>query len=139
MAKTVSNKETVVVGCKIPSGLCLQLRDRENPGIVIAEQKVKGSAIDMKPYVREFGIGLTRVDKEFWDAWASWAKENKYKPFIEGHVFAHEDREYVEAEGEEKLKLKTSLEALDPNDKNDSRMNEFRAAKLNKFDENSKE
>jgi hypothetical protein len=102
----------IFVGCKIPSGILLQLRDEANPSVILQSQPLQGSAMDMQPFVREDGIGLTEVDSDFWDRWAAWALSNKYAPFVNGFIFAAAKQPDVRAEAKERIKELTKLEGL---------------------------
>lgn len=121
----------VFVGCKIPTGLLLQLRDAE--GRVTQEVAIMGAQRMGDPLqpapnaLKENGIGLTLVDAEFWAAWEAWAVANRYDPYIKGFVFAAEKEASVQAEAKEKAKEKTRLEGLDL-DGDDPRTKEFKAA-----------
>jgi hypothetical protein len=108
--------KTVMVGCKIPTGLLLQLRSPEDNHVVLAEKAIQGCAVDMQPYVREDAIGLTEVDAEFWEAWSLWAQANKYAPYTKGFIFAAVKAADVRAEAKDRLKEKTGLEALNQDD-----------------------
>jgi hypothetical protein len=129
MAKTV-----VYVGCKIPTGLNIQLRDPNNPSIVLAGCMLAGSAMDMQPYVKPDGIGLTPVDADLWEAWEKWAMESKFAPYMNGFVFAAERETNVRSEAREKISDKTQMEGLDvplrPQDppSSDPRLAEFKLA-----------
>lgn len=129
------SNESVTVGCKLPHGFMLQLRDPKFPEVVLEERRLSGTMTDIKPFVKEDSVSFTKVDADFWATWEAWAKQNKFAPFVNGYIFAGKNAENARAEGKEKAKLMTGLEQLRPKDESDSRMAEFRAAKLDKFSE----
>jgi hypothetical protein len=104
--------KTVIVGCKIPTGLTLQLRDERDAHIVKAEVRLQGTMVDVAPYQRESAVGLTTIDGEFWEAWVAWATKNQYEPFVKGFIFASDKEVNVKAEAKEKVDEMTMLERL---------------------------
>jgi hypothetical protein len=127
--------KTCIVACKIPSGLTIDLRHPDDPLKIVQKVSLEGYAIDMKPFVKEDGVGLTVVDEDFWNAWEKWAMENNYAPYVAGLIFAAASDRNVKAEAKEKAKELSGLERLDmPSDprqtSNDPRLAEFRSASL---------
>ena len=121
--------KTLFVGCKIPSGMLLQLRDPQHPNVVLEERALEGSSSPMQPYVKPQGLGITEVEESFWSAWSAWAKKEQYAPFVNGQIFAGATHAEVYAQAKDKIKLYTGLEALDVTG-TDARLGEFRAAGL---------
>lgn len=122
---------TVLVGCKIPSGLVLQLRNEL--GDVVKEQVLQGAqmahlsvAVAAPNALREHGVGMTTVDKDLWDAWEEWAMKNRFEPYVQGFVFADAKRENVLSEAKDRVRDKSQLEGLAPGDASDPRVFEFR-------------
>lgn len=121
----------IFVGCKIPTGLMLQLRNPE--GQVIQEVALAGAMRQGDPLqpapntLKENGIGLTTVDADFWAEWEKWASANRFAPYINGFIFAAEKESSVVAEAKEKIKEKTRLEGLDF-EGDDPRTAEFKKA-----------
>ncbi len=105
--------ETVIVGCKLPNGLLLQV------GTVTI--RVNGKArYNMPSPTRktlntdvEFADGLTVVDKVFWDKWL--ADHKDYQPVLSGHIYASPSRNDAVAKAKDTEQSKTGLEAVDPN------------------------
>ena len=92
--------ETVVVGCKYPTGVLIQVGSTKH--------KINGSNSS-----EIFGgHGITDdVPKELWDAWVV---ENKNHDLVtKGFIFANEQRKEVKAEAKEKAGNKTKAEGLD--------------------------
>lgn len=104
--------KTVIVGCKIPTGLVLQLRDEANPSQVKAQVVLQGTVIDMAPYVRENAVGITEVDADFWEAWENWAIRTEFAPYAKGFVFSASKAADIKAEAIEKANEFTRLERL---------------------------
>lgn len=128
----MSDTKTVIVGCRIPSGLMLQLRDQKNPQLVVAEVRVEGASQKDAPFHKPYHAGFTEVASDHWSAWERWAKENKFQPFVEGAVFACPDRASAEAKAREMELERTLFEGLDVSENSrDPRMSQFR--ELNKF------
>jgi hypothetical protein len=112
----VNGTATVVVGCKLPNGLILEM-GRPGDGEDYTRVLLKGprgnciQTVDGNPVVG--GFGLTTVSKAFWDAWF---KRNQKMKFIrDGHVFVHENVDRATGHAKERADLRTGLEALDPN------------------------
>ena len=109
--------KTVVIGCKIPNGINLQLRGEINPTSagcdILWEHKLKGSAQAVPPFVLEDGAGITMVPEEEWLAWEAWAEASKYPPYVKGLVFAADKLVEVKAEAKDKRSVLTGLEGLD--------------------------
>jgi hypothetical protein len=91
----------VSVACKLPHGLVLDLEEK---GKVVLKGALHSDAVG--------GYGITKVDKEFWEAWSKLYAE--FPPFKAGHVFAQETEKNLRAEAEEKSDEKTGFERLDP-------------------------
>jgi hypothetical protein len=125
--------ETVIVACKLPNGMILQLWE-----MVEMVEPVMGGGLrkvnvarphpDGRVYVLNgnrtpfgvqpdheirHGFGLTyNVDKEFFE---KWLHDNRLSAVVKnGLVFAHEKREDVRAHAEEMSREKTQFEPLDP-------------------------
>lgn len=130
--------KSVFVGCKIPTGLLLQLRNADN--VVIASAQLdgaaqKGTLVTPAPNaLKDDGASVTVVDGEFWEAWEKWAKENKYPPYMNGFVFAADRQQDVKATARERQSDLTRLEGLDM-DGNDPRALEFKRGGLTKVTE----
>lgn len=98
---------TVVVACKIPNGLFLDVLGHDRI-------KVHGPAKFLTQESRHpiiHGVGLTTVDA---DLWAVWSKAHaSYGPVKAGLIFAHEKSPSVEAQAREMLAEKSGLEPLE--------------------------
>ena len=128
--------KTVTVGCRLPAGLVLQLRDKTNQNIVLVAKPVIGCATKDAPFVREFGAGFTEVDSDLWEAWSAWAAENKFEPFLQGVIFAAPTRERAQAMARERMLEQTLMEGLNVDDpKKDPRLAAFHGGGLAKLKE----
>lgn len=134
----ISN-EMVIVGCKLATGMWLELIDvPENtsptaqnwnpkptgPRVKLAGANsaaetatVGGSLIRVNP--RVFTYGRTMVKRDFWEAWLA---RNRDMDFVKkGFVFAEAKEADFRAHARDGLPEKTGLEGLSP-DGNDARM-----------------
>lgn len=92
--------DTVVVGCKWPTGVLLQVGSTTHHVNGAVSSEIFG------------GHGITDdVPKALWDAWLI---ENKNHDLVtKGFIFAHEQRKEVKAQAKEKIDNKTKAEALE--------------------------
>jgi hypothetical protein len=104
--------ESVIVGCKLPNGLLLQVGEQTI--------RINGNARYNMPHPKRpvlntdiaEGDGLTMVDKGFWDKW--YADHKDYGPVKSGHVYASVGRENAVAKAKDTKENTTGLEPLDP-------------------------
>jgi hypothetical protein len=99
------NPEMVVVACKIPFGLHLDLplNDEDTNRVTIAGSSHPEAVC---------GYGLTRVPKEFFQEWLT---RNAELPMVKkGLVFAHKDDRSARAEAIEKKALRSGFEGVNP-------------------------
>lgn len=96
----------VVVGCKLPNGLICEMGKigDENHVQVILNGSNSAEIIG--------GYGLTRVSKDFWDAWL--AKHRNMSFVKKGLVFQHNDEASARAHAKELSEKRSGLEPLDP-------------------------
>lgn len=96
--------EQVIVMCKTPSGLVLDLGDQD-------ARKVRLNGANHPDAVD--GAGLTYVDKAFWDKWSGAYKG--FPPLEQGLIWAT-DKEATAKDAAKELKdEKTGFEGIDPN------------------------
>ena len=91
---------TVIVGCKLPNGLVIELD----------EQRVVLNGANSSAIIG--GFGMTEVNKALFDAWLE--KHKDYEPVKQGLIFAQEKPANAQAEAKDKAKLKSGFEGLDP-------------------------
>lgn len=123
---------TVTVGCKIPTGMVLQLfrmEDHEEPVMAGGYRIVKRAMVDREPvklngparYIGRdsahtiiSGSGITyNVDADFF---AEWMKQNADHPAVKGKfIYAQSKPGEIEAQARDHRSLKTGLEGIDPN------------------------
>lgn len=112
-----SSSNIVMVGCKLPHGLHLQLYE---DGIAEAsKEKIKiksGAPVTLKGANSSSivgGFGLTEVRADFWDAWI---KANANFPAVKnGLIFAEARRDRAADRAIDQATAKTGVEAIDPN------------------------
>jgi len=90
--------EQIVVGCKLPNGLVMQLGDK----------KVTLNGANASKLIG--GHGITYVDAEFWQAWAKAHKS--LEPMKQGLIFANSKEAALEAEAEDREANKSGFEGL---------------------------
>lgn len=107
--------ETVIVGCKLPQGLLLEV-----DGITV---RVNGSARYNMPRPNkkhlQLGVnvhasdGLTTLDRGFWEKWCEAHKD--YGPLVNGHIYSSATMNKAKTMAEKTADAKTGFEPLDPN------------------------
>jgi hypothetical protein len=105
--------ETVVIGCKLPHGLKIEVGIDKNGNAsegyrtVTLEGPAKNVIIG-NPY------GFTTVDKSLWEEWMKTHKDAKY--IREKLVFVQSDLPRAQAQGMELAKQRTGLESIQEKD-----------------------
>lgn len=122
---------TVIVACKIPNGLVIDLADiqwTEVGGIKVAvRENVSSVTLNGNSAERRLenagqptgatemvtgGYGLTVVDADFWDRWI---KENEnYAPVKQGLIFAQSRQQDAKAKARERRGARSGLEPMEP-------------------------
>jgi len=98
--------EVVIVGCKLPHGLILELK-RPNG----ETERVTVAGMNAVRIVG--GYGLTpNVSKEFWDAWIK--KNHRHAALANGTLFIHTDGKSAESMAKERRDVASGFEAIDP-------------------------
>lgn len=99
--------DTVIVACKLPHGIILE----------VGKEKVelKGSmqlGRSQTPfYMAAQIVGLTKVSKDFWEAWVK--EHQEFVPYQKGFIFAADKKKHVLDEAKEKETLRHGLEPID--------------------------
>ena len=97
---------TVIVGCKLPNGLHLDLRDKSGDMKRVTLAGANDSRI-------VGGYGLTSgVSSEFMTEW--FKKNAKHPAVVNSHVFIHSDAASAVSMAKERREVATGLEAIDP-------------------------
>ena len=122
----------VVIGCKLPHGLILELINKPpkdpkeqvlQPAPTGRRVTLKGAnsmRIDLRAAQGVHPYATTRIDKAFWDAWLA---ENKNLTFVtNGLVFEAKDDASAKSIAKERKDERTGLEALNQDTKSDPRM-----------------
>lgn len=105
--------ETVIVGCKLPNGLVLEVGDKR--------VNLRGSAHYLQPNPKRkfknpevlFADSITLVDKAFWDAWVKRVGA-QFAPIKSGAIYASPNKDDATARAMETEKIVTGLEPIDP-------------------------
>jgi len=100
------NTDTVIVGCKLPNGLHLEVKNKDGEKIRVTVAGANASRIIG-------GYGLTpNVPAEFM---SEWFKRNARHPAVIGHnIFIHADEASARDIAKERAKVETGLEGIDP-------------------------
>lgn len=107
----MSAGEKVVVGCKLPHGLILELGTPPKIRRVTLKGSNSTQIVGVNPLVGQFGL-TPDVDKDFIDEWLT---KNADLVFVKTKmIFVQKDQRSAEAEAREKFKLKSGLEPLNP-------------------------
>lgn len=92
--------DTVVIGCKYPTGVLLQVGTKTFSINGSNSSEIFG------------GHGITDdVPKDLWEAWC--AQNKQHDLLTKGYLFAHESRKDTKAEAKEKVTNKTKAEPLE--------------------------
>lgn len=109
-------KEQVLIGCKLPHGLIMEIPDVGDllrPKPVGKRVILKGAnSLRTNPNAAQgnFPYAVTLVDKDFWDAWL---ERHKDRPFITNRlVFVAKNEADAKAMGKELLGERTGMESL---------------------------
>lgn len=112
---TAPSSNTVVVGCKLPNGLIVDLCD---PGVNEHGQKImipRRQPVTFKGANSSNivgGFGLTDVDADFWEAWV---KQNaKFPALVNGLIFAQERRDRAADNAMDHADAKSGFEGINP-------------------------
>jgi len=122
--------EYVLVGCKLPHGLILEILEAPKPGEDFLKPRVAGHRVTLKgacslynqstkKSAMNFDYAITPVEKSFWEKWYA---INKDRDFIRNSlIFVADKQDRAEAIAKERtLAVKTGLEPL--SQENDARM-----------------
>jgi hypothetical protein len=115
-ATAPKSQNTVMVGCKLPNGLNLEIFEE---GKTDDDKKIFRRTGD-RVLVRGSnssnvvgGFGLTRVDADFWEKWR--AQHASFPALKAGLIFAEERQDRAADHALDAKEAKTGLEPIDPN------------------------
>lgn len=103
-------KETVLIGCRLPHGLMLTVRNAD--GEVIATANVNG--INSSKLIGATHV-TTPVDAELWATWKKTYGPN-FQPLKNGAIFEAETEQRAEYKAKELAKVKTGFEPMSPDE-----------------------
>lgn len=92
---------TVIVMCKLPTGLALDL-EPDNSRKIVLNGANHPDAVN--------GAGLTQVPADFWEAWST--KFKGYEPLTTGKIWAADKEADAKAQAKELKDEKTGFEGL---------------------------
>lgn len=99
--KAKGNEEFVVVGCKLPNGIYIE----------VDKKRLKINGLNSATIFGGHGI-TENVPKAFYD---EWIKRNSNLKFVkEGFIFAHVNAESTKDKARERKNEKTGFEPVDP-------------------------
>lgn len=96
----------VTVGCKLPNGLYLDLR--EENGVI--RQRYRANGFNHPNAIA--GFGLTKIPKDHWDEWVTVNAE--LDAVKNGVIFAHEKAKNTKAQAKDTQNIKAGAERLNP-------------------------
>lgn len=103
----MSNKDVVIIGCRLPSGIELEISTGEKFVLEGQRQTQARSPIIL---LTEDDCGFTIVNKDFWD---QWKKEYAgFQPLESGAIFEAKDERDAKAIHKELKKEKTGHEPM---------------------------
>ena len=100
--------ETVIIGCKLPNGIVLELP--KDPSKTVEIGGLNAIKIIGAPYCQ------TEISKEFWDLWLAGNKD--FPPLVSGALFFAKNGNSIEAVAKENSSRKTGLEPVKAKDYN---------------------
>lgn len=122
MTETAKAAAILVIGCKLPSGLKLEIGKPHDPGYRSVDLKganhgeYQGRADSGRIFVpkTEQGFGLTRVPADLWEEWKKRHKVNATRWLRDGVLFVAEDGESARAMAADHAEVTTGFEQLNP-------------------------
>lgn len=122
MTETPKAAAILVIGCKLPSGLKLEIGKPHDAGyrsldLAGANQgEYQGRADSGRIFVpkTEHGYGLTRVPADLWEEWKKRHKVNATRWLRDGVLFVAEDRDSASAAAADGADVATGFEQLNP-------------------------
>lgn len=126
-ASAASSTDTVLVGCKLPHGLIMEVIDPGSfpcdkdgrpqlslaPNAIGTRIVIKGAnslRTDSRKAQGQYPFAITPVPRAFWDAWLARHKDTDY--VRKGLVFAADDRDEATEMAKDRIGQRTGLEAL---------------------------
>jgi hypothetical protein len=120
---SMSERKTLTIGCKMPSGLLLEMGDPANKddyksvqlnGANQGEYRGRNENGKIFHSTTEQGFGLTKVDSEFWAAWCKRYTVNSKKWLRDGVLFVADSPDEARGKAADQAEVKTGFEQLDP-------------------------
>lgn len=103
--------DKVYIGCKLHSGIILEVNGKSVTLNGVTSSKEQ-DFVTFTPF--SGAVGLTLVDKDFWEAWVKQYPE--FPAYKNGLIFASNKEKKVVDEAKEKATLKSGTERMTDND-----------------------
>lgn len=110
------SQNTVMVGCKLPNGLNLEIFEEgktDDDKKIFRRTGQRFLVLGSNSSNVVGGYGLTRVDADFWDAWK--AQHANFPALKAGLIFAEDKQDRAADHALDHQAAKTGLEPIDPN------------------------
>jgi hypothetical protein len=105
-------RETVIVGCKLPNGLLLQVGNQTMRVNGRSQYRMPSPTRKDRNTDVKYADGLTVLNKDFWD---TWVKEHRdYAPVKSGAIYASPSRSDAVAKARDTEEMKVGFEPMDP-------------------------
>lgn len=104
---------TVTIGCRLPSGLILQVGEKFVELAGQRQTQMRSPVILLTP--DDFGV--TEVAADFWEAWKAQVTD-KFTPLASGAIFEAKNSKEAESKAKDNKTRKTGHEPLPQEDKN---------------------
>jgi hypothetical protein len=118
----MSERKTLTIGCKLPSGLRLELGNAQDSNYKLVDLnganqgEYRGRNENGKIFhsTTEQGFGLTKVDSDFWEAWKKRYAVNATKWLRDGVLFVAESPDEAKGIAADQSEVATGFEQLNP-------------------------
>lgn len=101
------NEKTILIGCRLPHGLTLTLRNADNE--ILAQETVKGMNSSV---IKGATYTTTVITEEFWEEWKK--THINYRPLKTGAIFEARSEDHAKHRAKELSKEKTGFEPISP-------------------------
>jgi len=101
-----------IIGCKLPNGLKITMGDTSVVLKGNGDYHMPNEDRKFKSPTLVHGDSLTRVDKDFAEAWFKWAEEHHYQPVLSGAVYMAKNNNEASAIAKDTSDVKTGLEQM---------------------------
>lgn len=118
----MSERKTLTIGCKLPSGLRMELGSAHDANYKFVDLnganqgEYRGRNENGKIFhsTTEQGFGLTKVDSEFWEAWKKRYEVNSKRWIRDGVLFVADGTDEARGMAADQSEVTTGFEQIDP-------------------------